>query len=72
MTEENDAGSSPETNAVVMVPHYPRKMTFPADRKGYGGGIVQLTAKKLGPFAVWCGWVCQVVTVLRSSLPQVR
>ena len=24
------------------------------------------------PFAVWCGWVCQVVTVLRSSLPQVR
>ena len=25
-----------------------------------------------GPFAVWCGWVCQVVTVLRSSLPQVR
>ena len=28
--------------------------------------------KKLGPFAVWCGWVCQVVTVLRSSLPQVR
>ena len=26
----------------------------------------------LGPFAVWCGWVCQVVTVLRSSLPQVR
>lgn len=47
MTEENDAGSSPETNAVVMVPHYPRKMTFPADRKGYGGGIVQLTAKKL-------------------------
>ena len=28
--------------------------------------------KKYGPFAVWCGWVCQVVTVLRSSLPQVR
>lgn len=27
---------------------------------------------RLGPFAVWCGWVCQVVTVLRSSLPQVR
>ena len=27
---------------------------------------------KLRPFAVWCGWVCQVVTVLRSSLPQVR
>lgn len=26
----------------------------------------------LRPFAVWCGWVCQVVTVLRSSLPQVR
>ena len=28
--------------------------------------------KKKRPFAVWCGWVCQVVTVLRSSLPQVR
>ena len=28
--------------------------------------------KKIRPFAVWCGWVCQVVTVLRSSLPQVR
>ena len=28
--------------------------------------------KKVWPFAVWCGWVCQVVTVLRSSLPQVR
>ena len=27
---------------------------------------------KFRPFAVWCGWVCQVVTVLRSSLPQVR
>lgn len=27
---------------------------------------------KIWPFAVWCGWVCQVVTVLRSSLPQVR
>ena len=27
---------------------------------------------KSRPFAVWCGWVCQVVTVLRSSLPQVR
>ena len=27
---------------------------------------------KKRPFAVWCGWVCQVVTVLRSSLPQVR
>lgn len=27
---------------------------------------------KIRPFAVWCGWVCQVVTVLRSSLPQVR
>ena len=29
-------------------------------------------ANDYGPFAVWCGWVCQVVTVLRSSLPQVR
>ena len=28
--------------------------------------------EKIWPFAVWCGWVCQVVTVLRSSLPQVR
>lgn len=28
--------------------------------------------KDFWPFAVWCGWVCQVVTVLRSSLPQVR
>ena len=28
--------------------------------------------KKFWPCAVWCGWVCQVVTVLRSSLPQVR
>ena len=28
--------------------------------------------QKLWLFAVWCGWVCQVVTVLRSSLPQVR
>ena len=33
--------------------------------------IFMLYAKN-GPFAVWCGWVCQVVTVLRSSLPQVR
>ena len=31
-----------------------------------------VTVGKLWPFAVWCGWVCQVVTVLRSSLPQVR
>ena len=31
-----------------------------------------LMYSKNGPFAVWCGWVCQVVTVLRSSLPQVR
>ena len=30
------------------------------------------TSEKIRPFAVWCGWVCQVVTVLRSSLPQVR
>lgn len=30
------------------------------------------TADDFWPFAVWCGWVCQVVTVLRSSLPQVR
>lgn len=29
-------------------------------------------ALDIRPFAVWCGWVCQVVTVLRSSLPQVR
>lgn len=28
--------------------------------------------QNIWPFAVWCGWVCQVVTVLRSSLPQVR
>lgn len=33
---------------------------------------LQQRSKKLRPFAVWCGWVCQVVTVLRSSLPQVR
>ena len=34
--------------------------------------LVISNSKDLGPFAVWCGWVCQVVTVLRSSLPQVR
>ena len=28
--------------------------------------------KRLRAFRCWCGWVCQVVTVLRSSLPQVR
>lgn len=33
---------------------------------------VRSVRKKRWPFAVWCGWVCQVVTVLRSSLPQVR
>ena len=33
---------------------------------------VRSVRKKDRPFAVWCGWVCQVVTVLRSSLPQVR
>ena len=31
-----------------------------------------LPSRYVRPFAVWCGWVCQVVTVLRSSLPQVR
>lgn len=35
--------------------------------KDYGTSTVNIR-----PFAVWCGWVCQVVTVLRSSLPQVR
>ena len=30
------------------------------------------STNKFRPVAVWCGWVCQVVTVLRSSLPQVR
>lgn len=32
----------------------------------------KMSEEDFGPFAVWCGWVCQVVTVLRSSLPQVR
>lgn len=35
-------------------------------------GNIGLLMDSLRPFAVWCGWVCQVVTVLRSSLPQVR
>ena len=35
-------------------------------------GRTQYKSYILRPFAVWCGWVCQVVTVLRSSLPQVR
>lgn len=34
--------------------------------------VVMRADARVGPFAVWCGWVCQVVTVLRSSLPQVR
>ncbi|QSG86156.1 Abi family protein [Bifidobacterium longum subsp. suillum] len=34
--------------------------------------ICKMAIDYFGPFAVWCGWVCQVVTVLRSSLPQVR
>lgn len=38
-----------------------------AKQWGYGG--IEIYNR---PFAVWCGWVCQVVTVLRSSLPQVR
>ena len=53
------------------------------DRENYAVLFVDMRqstqrAQKVGaektfwPFAVWCGWVCQVVTVLRSSLPQVR
>lgn len=37
-----------------------------------GGSDTAQSDEKERPFAVWCGWVCQVVTVLRSSLPQVR
>ena len=40
------------------------------DQKGVSRA--SLMKNFMGPFAVWCGWVCQVVTVLRSSLPQVR
>ena len=39
----------------------------------YGNVLLETGIRNdLRPFAVWCGWVCQVVTVLRSSLPQVR
>ena len=40
--------------------------------KTYNGIDASSLYQKTRPFAVWCGWVCQVVTVLRSSLPQVR
>lgn len=41
----------------------------------FAKAISQVTGefnRSFWPFAVWCGCVCQVVTVLRSSLPQVR
>ena len=46
-----------------------------ANFAAYGESRMGVAAGKrnfVWPFAVWCGWVCQVVTVLRSSLPQVR
>ena len=44
---------------------------FQADEHGFVNDAYGLSRDEW-PFAVWCGWVCQVVTVLRSSLPQVR
>ena len=62
---ENGAGKSTLMNVLSGVyPYgsYSGKITFDGKECKY----------HTRPFAVWCGWVCQVVTVLRSSLPQVR